>query len=65
MRQFRTPPPAVVPETGTARCADSEAAALRSGERNYSGSMSPDPPNSFGKSLNFGRPSRTDMTFSP
>ena len=31
----------------------------------YSASMSPEPPNSFGKSLNFGRPSLTAMTFSP
>ena len=31
----------------------------------HSGSISPEPPNSLGKSLNFGRPSRTDITFSP
>src|SRR5262249_13606785 len=31
----------------------------------HSGSMSPEPPKSFGKSLNFGRPSRTASTFSP
>ena len=31
----------------------------------YSGSVSPEPPKSFGKSLNFGRPSRTASTFSP
>lgn len=30
----------------------------------YSGSTSPLPPNSFGKSLNFGSPSFTDSTFS-
>src|SRR6059058_3954522 len=33
--------------------------------RRYSASVSPDPPNSFGKSLNFGSPSRTAITFSP
>ncbi len=33
--------------------------------RSYSATTSPEPPNSFGKSLNFGRPSRTGMTFSP
>ena len=31
----------------------------------YSDSVSPEPPNSFGKSLNFGSPSRTCITFSP
>lgn len=33
--------------------------------RAYSGSVAPLPPKSFGKSLNFGRPSFTASTFSP
>jgi len=31
----------------------------------YSGTTSPLPPKSLGKSLNFGRPSFTESTFSP
>ena len=41
--------------------------SLRSRSRGarYSGSVSPEPPKSFGKSLNFGSPSRIASTFSP
>lgn len=34
-------------------------------ERAYSGSVTPEPPISFGKSFSFGKPSRMLSTFSP
>jgi hypothetical protein len=48
------------PETKTELVAAGVSPASR-----HSASMSPEPPNSFGKSLNFGNPSFTAMTFSP
>ena len=50
---------------GGARAPPDENSEAGRAPESYSGSISPEPPNSFGKSLNFGRPSRTDMTFSP
>ena len=38
---------------------------LRRDRACYSGTESPEPPNSLGKSLNFGSPSRMAITFSP
>ena len=38
---------------------------LRCDRTCYSGTVSPEPPNSLGKSLNFGSPSRMAITFSP
>lgn len=46
---------------GPARRSSSDAGA----KVPYSGTVSPEPPNSLGKSLNFGRPSRMAITFSP
>jgi len=52
-------------ELDTALVASKARVFPRSADAGYSASVSPEPPNCLGKSLNFGRPSCTVSTFSP